>query len=124
MTATVHGIEFAAEKPLPPSIPDSMFRIVRLDGLEKIARFYINGEITEDDAARRIAILSHPDLSEEARWAGFEELCGALQFRQQVDDGDITVCEVEPELADPAVLTEAAYRAVEDALQELVGGAR
>lgn len=83
-----------------------------------LARDHTNGDIDDarvDDAITRLA--TH--LTPEQGWSLFEELKGALLFQQGVEFGDITVNEVEPDLADPDVLADTAQDAVEEALNEL-----
>lgn len=89
---------------------------------ERLARLSVNEEISEATVTRALATLA-PALTPQDAAGAFALLGDALQFRQAIHDGDITTCEVEPELADPGLLADVAERQVGDARAVLVGGA-
>lgn len=89
--------------------------------LERLAIQHVNGEASDGHVARELYDLRR-DIPPWQRWALLEDLKDALEFRQKVDDGDVTVFEVEPELAHPDVLGEKAQQGVEEALDALIHG--
>ena len=96
-----------------PAVTDRMMRTVRRQMAESIAEKYIDGRITDDDLDWRLQRVSPLPTT--------EALVQAIQLCQDVADGMVTTAEVEPGLAHPDVLAEAAQRQVNDALEELIG---
>ncbi|MGH3370817.1 MAG: hypothetical protein ACRDPR_12540 [Nocardioidaceae bacterium] len=108
MTATTH-----------PVVTDRLMLAARLRAAENLAVDYTQGKI--GDLGTRLLALA-PRLSPYAQQQRFETLVQAIQYRQDVHDGQITTGEVERHLAHPDVLADHAQQLVEDALADLVGG--
>jgi len=100
-------------------VTDRLMYGARLLTAENLAVDYTQGRVS--DLGRRLHALA-PRLSPQEQQQRFEALVEAIQYRQDVHDGNVTTGEVESRLAHPDVLADHAARLVDDALHDLVGG--
>lgn len=102
-----------------PVVTDLLTFAARERSALRVAALFINEEIDEQEAARRLLAVS-PLLTAEDRWAAFERLTGEMKWRQKVDDRDYDTAMCAPDEDYERVWNDAVRR-VEQAVNALVG---